>query len=167
MEEKYKIHAIYILGILLAIIVILVTVRWAEIPALAQYISFGLTFASLLLAILAIAYSVYSNSLFSQNISSLNTASHDISNAANDISQATKNLGQKIDVIPSSIERVEGKVIETNVLLRQFSENQTTQPLNDEEIRAASEVADIYMDRLSLGAVLFIYVCSISFTKKL
>jgi hypothetical protein len=63
MEEKYKIHIGYIFSILLAAIIILVTVKWGEIPRLVELIAFALTLTSLVLALIAIAYAVYSNTL--------------------------------------------------------------------------------------------------------
>jgi hypothetical protein len=60
MDERYKIHAAYILFILVTIIVLLISVRWGGIPTLADKLSFSLTFASLVVGLLAFAYAVYS-----------------------------------------------------------------------------------------------------------
>jgi hypothetical protein len=165
MEKEYKIHAIYILGLLLAVIVILTTVKWAEIPNLAQYISFGLTFASLLLAVLAIGYAVYSNTSFSQNISSLNNASKDITDSANGISAAAADLAKKMEAIPTKLESMEDKVLQTHILLQQYSERKDEPPPNEEEKKAASELVDRFVKRLSTAGLLLLYACLLSITK--
>ena len=74
METKYKIHVFYILSILIAIIIILITVRWSEVPKLVDYITFALTVTSLALALLAIIYSMYSNTTLSETVSSIGTS---------------------------------------------------------------------------------------------
>jgi len=100
MEQKYKIHFCYIFTILIAIIVILITVKWSQVPNLAQLITFALTLSSLILATLAITYAVYSNSSLSESISTLNNVSKDISETSNGISQAASDLAAKIETIP-------------------------------------------------------------------
>jgi hypothetical protein len=166
MEEKYKIHAFYILGILLTIIAILITIKWGDIPNLAQYISFGLTFASLLLAILAIGYAVYSNSSLSQSISTLNIVSHDISATSESISQAATDLAQKIETIPSKLEIVEGRVAETNILIKQFTDKQETLPPSKEEQKAAGEIADTFLDGTSILGLFALFICAVAYTNK-
>ena len=47
MEQKYKIHFSYLFAILITIIILLVTVKWSQVPNLAQLISFALTLSSL------------------------------------------------------------------------------------------------------------------------
>ena len=76
METEYKIHTGYVFFILIAIIIGLVTVKWSEIPKLVDYLTFALTATSLALAVLAIVYAMYSNTSFSQTISTLDFASH-------------------------------------------------------------------------------------------
>lgn len=116
MEGKYKVHAFYILTILVSIIVILITIEWSGIPNLAEKLSFALTLASLILAVFAIAYAVYSNTTFSQAVSTLNTVSSDVSNTARQVSNAASELEREIKVIPSKLEIMEVKVGETNDL---------------------------------------------------
>jgi hypothetical protein len=177
MEEKYKIHACYILGILLAIIVILVTVQWSGIPNLAEKISFALTLASLILAALAIGYAVYSNSSLSQTISTLNNVSTNVSNTAKGIAQAATDLAQKIETIPSKLESMEGKVDQTNILIQQYSEKNALlqqvpektddHPKTEEEKQAVNEIIDLFLSNCSINGLLILHACSISHSKKL
>ncbi len=52
MEEKYKIHATHIASTLISIIIILITIKWGDIPKLVEYITFSLSITSLVLGIL-------------------------------------------------------------------------------------------------------------------
>ena len=166
MEEKYKIHAVYILGILLTIIVVLITVRWGENPKLAEYFNFGLTFASMVLAILAIAYAVYSNASLSQNLTALDNASRDVSDTAKTISDAAKDLSQKIEAIPTRLESVETRIAETNILVRQFSEASNTPPPTPDEKKAISEIAELFINRANTGGQMAMYLCIAAYTTK-
>ncbi|HLL14650.1 MAG TPA: hypothetical protein VK388_06275 [Pyrinomonadaceae bacterium] len=166
MDEKYKIHAVYVLGILFAIIVVLITVQWSEIPNLADRITFALTVTSLILAILAIAYAVYSNTSFSQNISTLNNASKDVSNTARNISEAAITLTQKIEAIPSKLESVEAKVERTNVLLQEYSEKKDEPLPSEKEQRAAVDIMNPFISRMSGTGLIFLYAFSLACTKK-
>ena len=110
---KAKIHAFYIISILLGIIILLASVRFGNIPNLGDRLSFALTLASLLLAILAIGYNVVSNTSFSQTISTLNEVSRDVSETAKGISIAAKDLAIKIETIPTRLESMEGRLTES------------------------------------------------------
>ena len=166
MNEKYKIHAVYILFILVSVIIVLVTVRWSQIPNLADLITFALTLSSLILAALAIGYAVYSNSSFSQSIATLNNVSRDVSETAKDISRATEDLSQKIEFIPSKLERMEDKVEQTNIMLRQYSERQEGQIPDQDERRAAGEIVDSFVAKISMSGIYILYSCALAYTKK-
>ena len=68
---KHKAHFLYIVGILLAIIIILVTYKFGDNDKLIDYLKFGLTITSLFLALIAIIYSFISNSTISNNLSTI------------------------------------------------------------------------------------------------
>ena len=166
MEQKFKIHACYILAILISVIVILVTVKWSQIPNLAQLISFALTLSSLILSAVAITYALYSNSSLFQNIVTLNLASQDVSKTAKDISKAAHELTLKIEAIPLRLESVEGKVDQTNVLLKQYSVGQVQEIPDKKEREAAAEIVDLFISRVSLLGLLTLYACTLAFAKK-
>ncbi len=164
MEEKYKIHACYILGILITTIIILITIQWSGIPNLAEKISFALTLASLILAALAIGYAVYSNTSFTKTVTTLNNASNDVSATAHQISEAANELTKKIEAIPSRLESMESKV--DQVLLRQVPEKQDTQPPNEKDKKAAEEIIDSFILRIPTYGVYLLYVISNSYSKQ-
>jgi len=122
METKYKIHAFYVLFILVTTIVVLLSVKWGDIPSLVQYFSFALTMSSLLLAILAIIYSFYSNSSNSQNVSVLNNLSQQIAQSASLVSFASDKISQQVEILPSHLMSVQEKVEETQNLIKEYAE---------------------------------------------
>jgi len=104
MENRtIKIHFTYITSILTAIIIGLVAVKWSEIPNLTELISFSLTLSSLLLAVIAIVYAIYSNSSFGRNIGKLDDASDNISVSAQDLKSISLELSAKIDATPDAL----------------------------------------------------------------
>ncbi|EIF5160842.1 hypothetical protein [Vibrio metoecus] len=121
MEEKYKIHVCYVIGILISVIVILLTVEWADIPGLKDYISFALTVFSLGLAVLAIVYSMYSNSSLTASLNLLESSSQKLANTSEDLTFATKGLHESLCEIPESLNKVHGEVSKTRDALVQLS----------------------------------------------
>lgn len=121
MEEKYKIHAFYIIAILVSIIVTLVTIEWSKVPDLVNYITFALTVSSLILAILAIIYSIYSNTSISQALNSINTSSEKITVASKGIEESNKELRAEIKCIPDVLKTVDTRLGETNQLIEGIS----------------------------------------------
>lgn len=51
MEERYRIHAAYILTILITAIILLLTIQWSGIPALAEKLTFALTVLSVIVSL--------------------------------------------------------------------------------------------------------------------
>jgi len=122
MEEKYKVHFFYIIGILLAIIIGLISVEWAKIPYLVEYITFALTLSSLLLAILAIVYSMISNNTFSGLIEKLNSSAEYLQESSRKVSTGYDMILEKFQEIPSSINDVRESVYTTHDLLKKATE---------------------------------------------
>lgn len=120
METKYKIHFTYIIGILIVIIIILLTIKWNGIPQLVELISFSLTLTSLILAILAIGYAVYTNNSSRDSLTKLNDASENISTTSNYLTDITSKLHKRIESIPSLLQSVEQKSDETQDLLKKI-----------------------------------------------
>jgi hypothetical protein len=169
MEEKYKIHAFYIVGILLTVIIVLVSVQWSGIPNLSEKLSFALTLASLILAILAIGYAVYSNVSISRNVSTLNDVSLSVTSSAKDISEAARDLSNKIEGIPTKLEIMEGKVDQTNILLKQYSEKQEVPSKSEEQqpTENRNSTDDSFLKRSSITGLETLYACSLAYTTKI
>lgn len=121
MNKIYKIHSFYILTILITIIIVLISVKWGEIENLVDLISFALTISSLILAILAIIYAVYSNNSFSSNITKLDISSEKINNSATIVSNLSNILLEKIEQIPTILNSIEEKTDATQLLISKLN----------------------------------------------
>lgn len=116
--SKGQLHALYIIGILLAIIIGLIAVEWSAIERLTETLSFALTLASLLLALLAIVYAFLSNSLFSQHIATMTSISREMSDANTQLRQSTDNLRHEVREIPQQLREVGDRVQKTQELVQ-------------------------------------------------
>ncbi len=164
MEEKYKIHAFYVLLILGLIIIGLVTVKWAAITGLKDYITFALTVTSLTLAILAIIYTIYANTSLSQNIYSIESSSKNLSLISTELSTSTNELSNKISEIPKVIELVGEKVEETRTMVSELaieargkSNGEITEVDEDKK-----DFIEKFLWRSSSAGLLILYSCLLS-----
>jgi uncharacterized protein YoxC len=107
MNAIEKTHVSYIASILTSIIIILVTVRFADVPNLSERLNFGLTVSSLILAILAIIYAIYSNSSLIKNSTVMNEAARDISATSRALSSVVTELTNTTEPIPSKLQSIE------------------------------------------------------------
>lgn len=117
MNKISRIHSIYILFILISIIILLISVNWVRIPKLVELVSFALTISSLVLAILAIGYAVYSNSSFAKFISKLENSSEKINDSSKDLASTSQLLLEKIDKIPTILNTIQKKTDDTHILV--------------------------------------------------
>jgi hypothetical protein len=85
--RQRKTHEGYILFILLSILIGVLTVKWSEVPKLTEYLSFALTLASLLLAVMAIGYAIYSNQGLATNLAALVSSITDVRDIASSLSR--------------------------------------------------------------------------------
>ena len=160
METKYKIHAFYVLLILLGTIVILLSVKWGDIANLAQYFAFALTLSSLLLALLAIIYSFYSNSSNAQNVSALSGLSNSISQSASLLRDSTQEITQQLSQLPVHLKVVEGKVEETQTLIKElYSPPASRKDIG--EVEVSSRLVQRFLERSSFGGLELLYAMSL------
>jgi len=167
MTREYKIHAGYIFSILVIIIIVLATVKWATIPGLVNYIQFALTAVALTLGILAIFYNVYSNITFFQNVTALNIASKNIETAASDLTGVTADLRQKVEAFPGMIEKVSVQVEETKQLFQGLSEQRDPKHIGISEPRETIQIPKDFLTTTSLGGLSSLYACFLSHDRKI
>lgn len=166
MEEKYKIHFLYIVAILLAIIVVLVTVKWGKIPDLTRYITFALTLTSLVLAVLAIVYAFLSNSATIRNIAKMDNVSREVSDSSKNVTEATSDLRRNIEEIPSRIQVVDEKITRTHNMIQEYA---MRKDVKKEEIKKPTFTDEFIATFLFAGSpsgMLLIYGLSIAYDKK-
>lgn len=109
MNKEYKIHACYIVAILVAIIIALTTSKWGDNPKLVDFVNFAATLTSLVLAVLAIIYAFLSNASVAKSMNEITSASSAMSTTADNISNAAKELSNRIETIPTKLESMEGQ----------------------------------------------------------
>lgn len=115
-----KTHFYYIVGILVAFIVLLATFEWAGIKDLASYFTFAMTLTSLILAILAILYSFLSSSGLASYVSELRIISKGISSSTDKLGTAATEIRTKVEGLDSSIQEFGGdmkNLLNRNTLL--------------------------------------------------
>lgn len=169
MEERYKIHAFYILSILFAIIIILVSVKWAAIPDLVDYIAFALTLSSLLLAVLAIIYSLLSNENLNKVMHNLNASSSALKETSREISEGNRTLLQEIKLIPAAIEAVDNNITSTRGMLESISVSKDKAlPIGEIEPTGtiSSEFVEAFLKNSSILGLYAIYSVSLSHQTK-
>ena len=165
MEEKYKIHFFYIISMLVSVIVILMTVEWSNIPGLKDYISFALTVFSIGLAVLAIIYSIYSNSTLSSSLSLLESSSLKLSETSNTLSKSTEKLTDNIVKIPTAIGKVEDRVTETHSLIEELRLSSSTQSVNVTHELSASYLGN-FIQVTSYNSLITLYVLHHSYANQ-
>jgi ABC-type multidrug transport system fused ATPase/permease subunit len=168
MNDKAKIHVRYIIGILLAIIVILLTVQWGSITNLVAYITFALTVTSIALALVAIIYSMYSNSTFGQNIGTLSAISGNVTETARQLTVITEDLNQKVTDMPSYFKNIEDKTEKSNVLLQKIfdekvSLSEQSGKAGDSSLKISKEFVKAFLYKASFSGKLVMFISAISF----
>lgn len=173
MEEKYKIHGFYIISILVMIIIMLIAVEWSEVEGLIDYITFSLTLTSLILAVLAIVYSIISNTSFGKIIHNLNESSSNLKNTSQQIDESNKILMNEICLIPKAIEKVDDRVSSTKSLIedlvnKNVTEGQSVSSLTENGISNEQIIkfleASSYNGLISLLVVVYSYNTNTAFT---
>jgi hypothetical protein len=177
--EKLKVHAFYVILILVLIIILLATVHWAGIRDLAQYLNFGATLTSMVLALVAIIYAFVSNSSAGERIGALRSVASEVSETARAMTATAARLDTQIASLPELVKDVGAKVTETYdavTSLKEATERPTSgaassapsptpaSPIYD---ACADKVADRVLDKGSLMGHWILYAASIAFTKKI
>lgn len=91
-KSNLEIHFFYVTLILTAMIILLATAKWTEIPKFTDYLGAAATITSLVLGLLAIIYAYISNDSLSQ-------ATGVVSEAANEAQNATTKISSLLDTV--------------------------------------------------------------------
>lgn len=108
--EKRELHYKYGISYLVAIIVALLAFGLFDVPSLVDKISFALTIASLVLAVVAIIYTFLAANKQDTQLASLIETHHSISVAAAEIQQAAGALLGHVSAIPTRLELMTAKI---------------------------------------------------------
>ena len=157
METKYKIHAGYVLAILLTAIIGLVAVRTTNIPGFVDYVSFALTLTALVLAILAIVFGLFSNTSISTTLSSLKEYSETATRSSAQLARTTDSLQAIVECIPQRLDSVEATVKSTQALLEQSRAEPDMTVERTESTEISAEAAHSFLQRASFGGYLALH----------
>ena len=172
MEEKIPVYWAVIGGLVL-IAIFDVTTKLGNKPDVIQYIGFAGTITSLVLGVIAIFYSIISNTRSSENIGELKGATKEISdgakivssvadrinNSLHSIEEISQNINKKFDDLPGHIDKVDSSVkelkelYETNIQKSVSKENDIE--LNKENI--SEEFVLNFIERSSFSGLQFLY----------
>jgi hypothetical protein len=129
-----ELHYRYWIGMLVAVLIAVLTVDWAKINDLAQIFSFGLTLSSLVLAIIAIFQTQFSQASVGETAGKMNSAAEDVRVAITQIETASKNILEQTGAIPgalgeisSKFDQLQEKVLNTNADLKDQTKVSPTQ----------------------------------------
>lgn len=109
-KPTHHLHYKYVISIMGAIIVVLLTLYLLNVPFLLQYITFASTITSIILAILVIIFTYITNNILSQSVARLDKSVTDISRDSAFISENVSQVVQKITPIPGQITELKDKI---------------------------------------------------------
>jgi hypothetical protein len=145
------VHYKYALGIVLFILIVALTGWWYHIPEVVQILSFGLALSSLVLAVIAIFQALMSNAEYSKILG-------DVRAVGNDIKEASSQLLQRTEAIPSALGEISQRL--DQALNRPSDGTALT------ETEGGANDTDTIITQGSVGGVLSLYCCVLSFEKK-
>jgi len=151
-----ELHLKYWVGILMAIIVLLISTFWYDIPNLGDRLIFALTLASVLLAILAIFFTLNFNTLFSNNVVKLLSINDKIEESASKLFQVNKRLDEKLKVIPDSIGEIDKKIETTNELIESRLSYEGKKPT--EKVEWDADKFSLFFIKLSFLGMIYMYL---------
>jgi hypothetical protein len=101
------VNTLWIVGVLLAIIVVLVVVKWSIYPNFVDRVNFAASLSSLILAILAIVYAFYSNDAISGAVNRLESVAHRLSGNSETLGKAVSNLLVEVKPITEKLTAIQ------------------------------------------------------------
>ena len=165
-----KIHFGYIVSILVAIIIVLLTVKWSDIPTLADHLNFALGITSLVLAIVAIVYAFFANNSFNVTVSKLESAATNIKDETSDLEKAVHGLELQLKDIPDKLLSLEGQVSKTHALVEASSQQPkpqiAAQQLNISAEEFGNNVIDRFLSFSSWNGLKVMYLCFLACQKQ-
>jgi hypothetical protein len=165
-----KIHFGYIISILVTIIIVLLTVKWSDIPTLADHLNFALGITSLVLAVVAIVYAFFANNSFNVTVSKLESAATTIKDETGDLEKAVHGLELQLKDIPDKLLSLEGQVSKTHALVQASSQQPKPQEAVQQPNVSVEEFANSVIDRFlnvsSWNGLKVMYLCWLACQKQ-
>ena len=158
-----KIHFSNIIAILVAVIIVLLAVKWSEIPSLANYLNFALGVASLVLAVVAIVYAFFANNAFNLTVFKLESAASAIKDETGDLEKAVHGLESQLKDIPEALRLLEGQVSKTHALVEASSQQTKNPAPNQNQIEQfANNAIDYFLNTSSWNGLKVMHLCHLA-----
>ena len=141
----------------------LLALRYYDVPELVDKLSFALTLSSLLLAILAIFYTIISAQKQDINFSKLIETNSDIKAAAKKIKAVSNNIDATLNEFPSNFKKIGSKIDNLSAkYLSTSQENQITEGEDPDEekkieLNLSKKLINRIVIKLSYGAMPILY----------
>lgn len=170
-----KIHFAYIVGILIAIIILLFSVNVGANEKFVGLFNFALTISSILLALVAIVYSFISNSTISKNLYGITDSANKISLVSDELEDTTNKLLTKMDEVPLLLKGMDKKVDDSIQIMKEIKtdkENVNLTSLNFGELPVESKESETniswnnFLKSNSLSYLTFLFALSLSYKTK-
>lgn len=163
------IHYRYIIGILVAVLVGFVSVDWADVKDLGQLIAFALTFASAILAVIAIFQALGSQDSLGRVSATLTASADKVDTATSSIENATRKLIEHSEKVPSALGEMTSRLDRTEQLILNLSKPaQAETSLSAADLgvsqEASNKINEIFR-YTTLGGDIAYYMCAKSFEK--
>ncbi len=110
MKPTTELHYRYALAFLAAGIVLLITLAYFDVPDLVEKFSFALTLSSLLLAVLAIFYTIISSTKQDMQLTRLTETNAEISSAAREVRLASDEIRDFARHAPKEFDAIGRKI---------------------------------------------------------
>ncbi|MCK4643680.1 hypothetical protein KAU32_08585 [bacterium] len=144
-----SVHFGYIVGILAAIIIALLTIRLADNVSVSNLLTFAMTLSSMVLALLAIILSLTSNSKMTSDIQDLNIASKDLGDASEGIkkgsdvlNEVARSIENKMGHVHEAMCEIDKHLIESKLL------ESSTEAEGEDELAEIETVAEKLLEEL-------------------
>jgi hypothetical protein len=168
-----EMHYRYWIGIVLALFIGALTVKWYDIKDLANLLSFGLALSSLILAVIAIVQALISGSSLSSIIGSIGSSVDQVKSAATQIDKASEQLLAHAAGIPPALGAMSARFEQTQEIMQKLlsSDAQSSLEVDRHKIKEGegqskiSNTREIW-ERTTVGGSIAYYICNRGFETK-
>ncbi len=108
-----RVHLWYWIGILVALLVATASTNLASNKEIANVLSFALTFASLLLAVIAIVQAFFNNASSAQTLTAVQSPAEELRRGSQEIHAGATQLRRDIEAIPARLDLMSGELRQT------------------------------------------------------
>lgn len=157
MMRVKRVHLLYWLGIAIAIIIALASNDLSKKADIYNVLSFALTFASLILAIIAIIQSLVANNSSASVLTAVQAAADQTRAASQQIEASADELRTHVQEIPSRLNDLAGKVDKTHTAIDAFASSRALKELVADEADSSGNPVDeakAYLRRCTIGGAL-------------